>query len=290
VHTLTWFPKVRAHTGRAGGSVVSEVVVVTGIGGMGVACARRVGNGRRLVIADFNEEKLGAEAEHLAADGFDVTAHAVDVSDRASVTALAARADSMGTLRTVVHNAGLSPTQASAARVLEVDMLGTDYVLAEFLPLVTEGTVAVCIASMAGYMAGLIPERERALAVAPTDALLDTLGPVDLDDFGGTYGIAKRINQLRVEQAAGPWGTRGGRVVSISPGIISTPMTHQELAEGAGEQMRGMLDLSPVARIGTAEDIAAAVAWLASPEASFVSGCDLRVDGGVTGIIRGLIS
>lgn len=127
-----------------------DVVVVTGIGGMGVACARRVGMGRRLVIADFNEEKLGAEADRLAADGFDVTAHAVDVSDRKSVDALVAKAGSLGTLRTLVHTAGLSPTQASAERVLEVDMLGTDHVVAAFLDVVTEGTVAVCIASIAG--------------------------------------------------------------------------------------------------------------------------------------------
>jgi NAD(P)-dependent dehydrogenase (short-subunit alcohol dehydrogenase family) len=269
---------------------MSEVVVVTGIGGMGVACARRLGMGRRLVIADFNEEKLGAEAERLAADGFDVTPYGGDVSDRASVAELAAKAGSLGTLRTLVHTAGLSPTQASAERVLEVDMLGTDHVLAAFLELVTEGSVAVCIASMAGYMATISREREHALAVAPTDELMDTLGPVDVNDFGATYGIAKRINQLRVEQAAVAWGPRGGRVVSISPGIISTPMGRQELDEGSSDQMQGMLDLSPVPRIGTAEDIASAVDWLASPAASFVSGCDLRVDGGVTGAIHGLMA
>jgi NAD(P)-dependent dehydrogenase (short-subunit alcohol dehydrogenase family) len=268
---------------------MSEVVVVTGIGGMGIACARRLGPGRELVVADFDEEKLAREAEHLTGDGFSVTPQPVDVSDPASVAKLAAVAAGLGTLRTLVHTAGLSPTQATAARVLEVDMLGTDHVLNAFLAHVTHGTVAVCIASMAGYMSGLTPERERALAVAPTDELLTTLGPVDLDDFGGTYGIAKRINQLRVEQAAGPWGKRGGRVVSISPGIISTPMGRQELEEGASEQMEGMLAISPLPRMGTAEDIASAVQWLASPAASFVTGCDLRVDGGVTAAIHGLI-
>jgi len=265
-----------------------EVVVVTGIGGMGVACAHRLGAGHHLVLADFDEAKLAAVTESLVADGFTVTPHAVDVSDRASVDRLAAAVRAIGPLRTLVHTAGLSPTQASAARVLEVDMLGMDHVLAAFFDLVQDGTVAVCIASMAGYMANLPADREHTVATAPTDGLMAALGGVDLDDFGATYGIAKRINQLRVEQAAVAWGPRGGRVVSISPGIISTPMTHQELAEGAGEQMRGMLDLSPVPRIGTAEDIAAAVQWLASPAASFVSGCDLRVDGGVTAAIRGL--
>ena len=163
---------------------MSEVVVVTGIGGMGIACACRLGAGRELVVADFDEKKLERERAGLARDGFSVTAQPVDVSDPGSVGELARVAAGLGALRTLVHTAGLSPTQASAERVLEVDMLGTDHVLNVFLDQVTDGTVAVCIASMGGYVAGLSPEREHALAVAPTDELLATLGPVDLDDFG----------------------------------------------------------------------------------------------------------
>ncbi len=267
-----------------------DVVVVTGVGGMGVACARRLGAGSQLVLADFDETKLGAVVDELTGDGFTVTGVKVDVSDRSSVDALVATVRDLGPLRTLVHTAGLSPTQATGARVLEVDMLGTDHVLNAFLDVVTQGTVAVCIASMAGSMADLPRELEHALTRATTDGLMDALGDVDLDDFGATYSIAKRVNQLRVEQAAVAWGPRGGRVVSISPGIISTPMGRQELAEGAGEQMQGMLDISPVPRIGTAEDIAAAVQWLASPAASFVSGCDLRVDGGVVAAVHGFLA
>jgi NAD(P)-dependent dehydrogenase (short-subunit alcohol dehydrogenase family) len=265
---------------------MADVVVVTGIGGMGVACARRLGSGRPLVVADFDGDKLDREAASLARDGFSVTPHRVDVSDRASVDALASVAAGLGTFRTLVHTAGLSPTQASADRVLEVDMLGTDHVLDAFLPHVTDGSVAVCIASMAGYMANLPPQQEAALAAASTGELQATVGPVDELGFGGTYSLAKRVNQLRVERFAGLWGPQGGRVVSISPGLISTPMGRQELEQGSTEQMEGMLAISPVPRFGTAEDIAAAVDWLASPAASFVSGCDLRVDGGVTAAIR----
>jgi NAD(P)-dependent dehydrogenase (short-subunit alcohol dehydrogenase family) len=189
-----------------------------------------------------------------------------------------------------VHTAGLSPTQASGERVLEVDMLGTDHVLNAFLDVVEQGTVAVCIASMAGSMADLPRELERAVTVASTDELVAALGDIDLSDFGATYSVAKRVNQLRVEQAAVKWGPAGGRVVSVSPGIISTPMGRQELTEGSSEQMEGMLAISPVSRIGTAEDIAAAVQWLASPAASFVSGCDLRVDGGVVAAVHGILA
>jgi NAD(P)-dependent dehydrogenase (short-subunit alcohol dehydrogenase family) len=267
-----------------------DVVVVTGVGGMGVACARRLGHGAHLVLADFDEAKLGAVVEEFTGDGFTVTGRGVDVSDRSSVDALVEAVRNLGPLRTLVHTAGLSPTQATGARVLEVDMLGTDHVLNAFLDVVGAGTVAVCIASMAGSMADLPRELERAVTAATTDGLMNALGDLDLSDFGATYSVAKRVNQLRVEQAAVTWGARGGRVVSISPGIISTPMGRQELEEGSSEQMQGMLDISPVPRIGTAEDIAAAAEWLASPAASFVSGCDLRVDGGVTAAVRGFLA
>lgn len=267
---------------------MTEVVVVTGIGGMGIACARRLGPSRSLVIADFDADKLEREAALLTGDGFAVTPVQVDVSDRASVAQLAAAAGALGTLRTLVHTAGLSPTQASTERILDVDMLGTDYVLDAFAGLVTDGTVAVCIASMAGYMGGLAPELEIALATVETDALLATIGPLDGIDSGYAYCIAKRANHLRIERAAATWGKRGGRVASISPGIISTPMGRLELEEGHTEQMQAQLDMSAVPRIGTAEDIASAVEWLASPAASFVTGCDLRVDGGVTAAIHGL--
>ena len=253
-----------------------------------MACARRLGPGRQLVIADHDAQRLAACAAGLKRDGLDVVPHAVDVSVRSSTDDLARAVDALGRLRTLVHTAGLSPTMASPIRILEVDMLGTDHVLSAFLPLADEGTGAICIASMAGYMAGMSPELEHALATVATEDLLSTLGPVDDLDFGASYCMAKRVNQLRGEQAAGAWGARGARVVTISPGIISTPMSLQELEEGAGDAMRQQIALSALPRMGTADDIAAAVEWLASPGASFVTGCDLRVDGGVTAAIHGL--
>src|SRR4051794_35396411 len=197
-----------------------DVVVITGGGGMGVACARRLGAGSHLVLADFDGTKLGAVVDELTGDGFTVTGVRVDVSDRSSVDALVAVVRDLGPLRTLVHTAGLSPTQASPARVLEVDMLGTDHVLNAFLDIVEAGTVAVCIASMAGYMSNLTAPQEQALTAATTEGLMDALGEIELGDFGATYGVAKRVNQLRAEKAAVSWGAHGGRVNSISPGII----------------------------------------------------------------------
>jgi len=262
-------------------------VVVTGIGGMGIACARRLGVGRALVVADVDEAKLAAEAAALSQDGFAVTPVPVDVSDRAAVGRLADAAARHGPLRTVVHTAGLSPAQATPERLMNVDVLGTEYVLDAFLDLATQGSVAVCIASMAGYLASMAPEVERELASADVDDVRELLDRTGDLGHGDAYAFAKRVNQLRVEYYATAWGARGGRVVSISPGIIATPMGRQEIA-GAPEALGATLALSPVPRIGIPEDIANAVAWLASAEASFISGCDLRVDGGVVAAVRGL--
>jgi NAD(P)-dependent dehydrogenase (short-subunit alcohol dehydrogenase family) len=266
---------------------VDEVVVVTGTGGMGVACARRLGAGRALVLADLDQATLDAQAAALVQDGFAVTAVQVDVSERGAVRRLADVAAERGPIRTVVHTAGLSPAQATPERLLTVDVLGTEYVLDAFLGCVDAGTVAVCIASMAGYLASIAADFEQQLSSADVADLPGLLHRARDLAHGDAYAFAKRVNQLRVEHYAAAWGARGGRVVSISPGIISTPMGRQELA-GAPEAIGATLELSPVPRIGTPEDIANAVAWLASPEASFVSGCDLRVDGGVIAAVRGL--
>lgn len=266
---------------------MTDVVVVTGTGGMGVACARRLGSGRTLVVADVDDAKVKEAAAALETDGFAVTPAAVDVADRDAVARLAGVVADAGTLRTVVHTAGLSPAQAEPERLLAVDVLGTEHVLDCFVELVTDGTVGVCIASIAGHQVAIAPERERALRHASSDDLAEHIAEARALTRADAYAYAKRVNHLRVEHHARAWGARGGRVVSISPGIIATPMGRLEL-DGAPEAMGAAIGMTPVTRMGTAEEIAAAAAWLASAEAGFVSGCDLRVDGGLVAAVLGL--
>ncbi len=123
--------------------------------------------------------------------------------------------------------------------------------------------------------------------MTPTDELasLAELDPAALEP-GVAYGFAKRANQVRVEAASVAWGRRGGRVVSISPGIIATSMGQAELAGPFGEAMRGMIEMSASGRLGTADDIASTVEFLVSPAASFITGVDVHVDGGVVAAVR----
>ncbi|MEV1007568.1 SDR family oxidoreductase [Streptomyces sp. NPDC049881] len=265
----------------------APVTVVIGTGGMGLAVARRQGPGRRLLLADFDAKVLDAAADALRGVGHDVTARAVDVSSRPSVAALADAAAGLGAVTEVVHTAGLSPVQAPAEAVLRVDLLGVAYVLEEFGRVVAPGGAGVVVASMAGHMnPPLDAEQERALATTPADELLGLPFLRGQTSAAACYGLAKRANHLRVQAASVAWGRRGARVNSLSPGVIATPMGRQELAGEHGEGMRAMIDASAVRRLGTPDDIAAATAFLLGPGASFVSGTDLLVDGGVVAALR----
>lgn len=269
---------------------MQDVLVVVGTGGMGEAIARRSGAGQQVLLADFDEAALERVGTALTGDGFAVTTQQVDVTSRDSVAALAAAAAELGPVRRVVHTAGLSPQQAPTAAVLKVDLYGVAVGLEEFGKVIAPGGAGVVIASMAGALAvGRFPaELEGALISTPTEELLSLpfLQEGALPDSGAAYSIAKRANQLRVHAAATDWGARGARINSISPGVISTPMGQHELAGESGASMRTMIEASGTGRIGTPSDIAGAAAFLLGPDATFVTGTDLLVDGGVVAAVR----
>ena len=260
----------------------SDVLVVIGVGGMGRAIARRLGAGKAVILADFDESTLHASAAALSDDGYDVHAQTVDVASAESVASLIHAAQSRGPVRQLAHTAGLSPSQASTEKVLAVDLLGVALIVDAFGEVIGTGGAGVVVASMAGHMVPPLPaEHAHALATAAPKDLLALPFINAIDDPGWAYGIAKQANLLRVQAASRLWGQHNARINSISPGIISTPMGRSELASPLGEGMRAMVTASPAKRLGTPEDIAAAAAFLLGPEASFITGTDLLVDGGV---------
>lgn len=270
--------------------MTDQTLVVIGVGGMGQAIARQSGSGMHIVLADFNEQLLNTTADALRGDGFDVETHVVDVSSRESVEKLAQDAAATGSVVKVAHTAGLSPAQAPAQAILNVDLLGVAHMLDAFGEVMAPGGAGVVIASMAGSMAqGRFPaELEQALGLTPTDQLLSLPMWQDpsFQDGGAAYSIAKRANQVRVAAASLAWGKRGARINSVSPGVISTPMGAQELASESGAGMRAMIAASGTGRIGTSGDIAAAADFLLGPHATFITGTDLLVDGGVVAAVR----
>jgi NAD(P)-dependent dehydrogenase (short-subunit alcohol dehydrogenase family) len=227
-------------------------VAVMGMGGIGLAVARRLGNGRHPVVGTRSVSTLDAAVAALRYEGHSVDGHLVDVGDRGSVAAFADAAARAGSVRVVVNAAGVSPATASASEILRVDLLGCVHVIDEFLRVASAGTVLVNVASMAGHTATLSATAEHHLATAAADELLDIDG-LDVRSMASVpaYAIAKRANQLRVEAAARQWGARGARVNSVSPGLIATRMGHDELAGPLGEAIRQAMERSPTGRIGT---------------------------------------
>jgi NAD(P)-dependent dehydrogenase (short-subunit alcohol dehydrogenase family) len=266
-----------------------EVIVVIGSGGIGTAIARRQGNGGTVLLADCNAALLEQAAGELRDAGYAVEAQVVDVADRASVRALAAKAAGLGAVLQVINTAGLSPNMAPVQRLLEVDLYGAAVVFEEFDAVIAAGGAGLIIASMAGHMMpALPPEQDLALAQTPADELLALpfLQGEAVPNTLVAYMIAKRANALRVQAAAMSWGARGARVNSLSPGIVVTPLARHELNSEIGDGYRAMVAASPAGRMASADEIAGAAAFLLGPEAGFITGSDLLIDGGVIAGMR----
>lgn len=261
-----------------------EVIVVIGAGGIGIAIARRQGFGRTVLLADSDEKTLASAAQSMRDAGYAVENQIADVTSRESVKALAVRAATLGKVTQVINTAGLSPNMAPIEGVLKVDLYGAAVVFDEFGQVIAPGGSGLIISSMAGHMIpALPPEQDQALLHTPTEELL-TLPFLLADVIPNTvvaYMIAKRANHLRVQASAISWGKRGARVNSISPGIIVTPLAQHELNSEIGGMYRAMVDASPAKRMAPPEEIAIAASFLLGPDAAFITGSDLLIDGGV---------
>ena len=264
---------------------MKEVVVVIGPGQIGLAIARRVGIGKHLMLADKNPDNARAALDVLGNVGYDGSIATVDVSSRKDVHALVDAAAALGNVAGVIHAAGVSPTQASAATILKVDLYGTALVLEEFGKVIARAGAGVVISSQSGHrLPPLTVEQNRALATTPVEELLGLafLRPDQVTDSLHAYQIAKRGNSLRVMAEAVRWGKRGARVNTISPGIIVTPLAKDELTGPRGPGYRRMIEVSAAGRPGTPDEVATVAALLMGSDGGFITGSDFLMDGGVT--------
>ena len=209
-----------------------NVIVLIGAGQIGQAIARRVGVGKHVVLADMRPENANAAAEVMSNAGYDVSVATVDVSSRDAVHALVATSTKLGDVTGLIHAAGVSPSQATPATILKVDLYGTALVLEAFGDVIAQGGSGVVIASQSGHrLPPLTVEQNRALATTPVEELLGLpfLRVEQVTDSLHAYQLSKRGNSLRVMAEAVRWGRRGARLNTISPGIIMTPLARDEL-------------------------------------------------------------
>ena len=262
-----------------------NVIVLIGAGSIGQAIARRVGAGKHILLADLRQENNEAAAKTLSEAGFAVSTQVVDVSSRVSVQALVDAALAIGNITGLIHAAGVSPSQATPATILKVDLYGTALVLELFGNVIANGGAGVVIASQSGHrLPALTQDQNKALAMAATEDLLGLsfLQPDQIKDSLHAYQLSKRGNSLRVMAEAIRWGKRGARINTISPGIIITPLAKDELSGPRGDGYRKMIEISAVGRAGTPDEVGTVGALLMGAEGAFITGSDFLMDGGVT--------
>jgi NAD(P)-dependent dehydrogenase (short-subunit alcohol dehydrogenase family) len=255
-------------------------LITGGAGTIGMACARALAH-HLIVLADVSQDRLDDAAAALRADGGDVLTAVCDVTDQSSVTSLIKTVEAAGELRALVHTAGLSGAMADSPRILDVNFVGTLRVLDGVEPLVRPGTVGVCIASVSGHRT-FARQYDRVLVSATAaDALsqLTASGAAGLHPRAA-YAVTKRGMILQSQLRAATWGSRGGRLVSLSPGLLEDT-TMGGLVQSTGGESRAYAERSAVGRAGTTNDIASTVRFLCSPDAAYISGTDILVDGGV---------
>ena len=262
-----------------------DVMLLTGAGQIGMAIARRMGYGMKIIVGDKRRENADAIAKILNEAGFDATAVETDISSRESVKALIACGQDYGEIAMLVNAAGVSPSQAPIETILKVDLYGTAVLLEEVGEVIRKGGTGVTISSQSGHrMPALTPAEDELLATTPTEELLSLamLQPSAIRDTLHAYQMAKRCNVKRVMAEAVKWGKRGARINSISPGIIVTPLALDEFNGPRGEFYKNMFAKCPAGRPGTADEVANVAELLMSDRGAFITGADFLIDGGAT--------
>lgn len=264
---------------------MKNVMILVGAGQIGMAIARRMGSGMKIMVGDYKMENAESVARTMTNAGFDVIPFEMDLSSRKSIQNMIAEAQKHGEISMLINAAGLSPSQAPVEAILKVDLYGTAVLLEEVGKVIKQGGVGVTISSQSGHrMPALSAEIDEQLATTPTEELLalEILQPENIQNTLHAYQMAKRCNVKRVMAEAVKWGERGARLNSISPGIVVTPLAIDEFNGPRGDFYKNMFANCPAGRPGTADEIANVAELLMSNQGAFITGADFLVDGGAT--------
>jgi NAD(P)-dependent dehydrogenase (short-subunit alcohol dehydrogenase family) len=250
------------------GRLEGKVAVITGAGsGIGrVAASLFAAEGASVVVADVVPDQAESAVAAIVAGGGSATAVTVDVSDEAEVDAMVRTAmDTYGGLHVLFNNAGIFPGDDGGVldtppetwrRVMEVNLKG------------------VWLGCRAGVPAMLESGGGSIVNVASFVALVGA-ATAQIAYTASKGGVLAMTREMAVEYAR-----QGIRANSICPGPIETPLLAELLADPVRRQRR--LVHIPIGRFGRPEEIAKAALFLASDDASFVTGSALVVDGGIT--------
>ena len=259
-------------------------MITGGAGGMGLATATIVGRDHSVVLCDVRTNRLTEAATTLEGLGIAATIVDCDVTGRAAVNGLFDTANDLGTIASVIHTAGVSPSMGPADYVMRTNALGTLNVNEAFFAVGGEGSAIVNVASMAAHIlpAEMISTVQFPLALDDADAFMDAmLTACEIVPEEARSGIAYALSRSFVrwysQSQAERFSARGMRILSVSPGSIDTEMGRLEEKAGAG----AMVAEAAVPRWGKPEEMAELLAFCASEKAGYLTGTDILNDGGV---------
>lgn len=260
-----------------------DVMILTGAGQIGMAIARRMGAGMKIVIGDKNVENAQKIAQIMNEAGFDAEAVEMDLANRESILKLIETAKQYGEIAMLVNAAGVSPSQASIETILKVDLYGTAVLLEEVGKVIKPRGVGVTISSQSGWrMPALTAKEDELLATTPTEQLLQLDLLNSIKDTLHAYQMAKRCNEKRVMAESIKWSERGAQINAIAPGIVVTPLAIDEFNGPRGDFYKNMFANCPAKRPGTADEIANVAELLMSDRGAFITGSTFLIDGGAT--------
>lgn len=256
-----------------------KIVITGGAGGIGMACARTFKN-EELIITDYSQEKVDKAVQTLSKEGFNATGIACDITNKKDVDKLIKFVADSGPLKALIHTAGVSGTVQDLKKVYTIDLVATEILIDAFYDLAVEDSVAVLFSSMMAYTVPSDEKYDAALENPQAHGSFETISQFVDGSSDIMYNFAKRGVQLLSIKNADKWGSKGARIVTVSPGVIETEMA-LKAAQEHPERMQLIKEATPLKRNGTPEDVANVVRFLASDAARFITGSDILIDGGV---------
>lgn len=262
----------------------NSIVITGGAGGIGQACAKVFKN-QPIIITDYSQEMVDKAVASLQKEGLNVSGIACDITSKSDIEKLVKFVADKGTLQSFIHTAGVSGTVKDLKKVYTIDLVATELLVDAFYEIATKNSSAILLSSM---MAHVVPANEKydeALKNPQNPDSFDIVSQFVFNDSDTMYNFAKRGVHLLTHKNVDKWGAKGARIVSVSPGVIETPMA-LKAAEEHPERMEAIKHATPLKRNGQPEDIADVVHFLASNAARFITGTDILVDGGVIQNLR----
>lgn len=277
-----------AYVERTAALAEAPVALIIGAGGLGMSIARALGKRHPLVLVDINQQHLDAQIASLVWEGYVAKGHVADITDAAQVKALAEAVAKPG-VKALAHVAAVGKSIGDWRKMIDVDLLSAQHIANAVGPHMVRGGAALFISSLSSYLPRVDKKLDELLADPLAPSFCDDLAAFhgSEPDFDWAYSYAKLGINVLAERMARAWGEREVRSLSLSPGMIDSPMARAEgetlpAHDGSGERKTRSDKAAeiPLGRQGRVTEITTVVDFLLSDGASFINGIDIPVDGG----------